>query len=186
MEGRERFVWSVRTRPLAERVIKATMPFVADIVWTEDSDAQKCLDYSHGIDCIAVLKNGQSLTYQVKVLSKSEYHTLTLEGASTFDNKPGDWSTGIAQYQLYIYSADGVSVDRYAMIRTAELHLAQYVRKLRWKKKYQAEAGRSCFYYLHFSELVDKAPETIVYFGGTWQDEEGEDINFLQRRTDVV
>lgn len=169
MNGAERFDWSYRTRPIAEQIISTALPMVKSTEWTYDDMATRDLDREHGIDLVARLKNGQPLTFQVKVLN-SDYHTVTVEAENSWDGKPGDWTSDLSQYLLCIYSDDGHSAKRWALIDQGRMRLAQYTRNLTWRRADNTLSGaNSKFRYLPFAELAELAPETVVMFGGNWQ-----------------
>ncbi len=184
--GEERFAFSEATKPLAEDIILGCLPFVKHIEWTNQQESKNWLDVEHGIDCIARCRQGQPLTIQVKCLSQ-DYHTITIEGKGVDyagNPKDGDWSSCLAQFDLIIYSLDGSSISRYALIDNARLTMASHLNRIAWKKR-QNKFGHSCFRYIHLAELMELAPDCILSYGGDWLDDFLDKAELPDKRNDI-
>lgn len=161
--GAERFDWSDATKWMVEDVLLRTWSDIVDLYWLMGTD-EEYLDRKHGIDVIATLVHGQSLTVQAKVLS-TDYHTITIEGMSPVDL--GDWSTCIAQFYLVVYASDPQSMLRWCIVDNARLALAY--RRLAWRTSQNVVSGLSSFHYVDFADVLLNAPDAVVAYGGDWQ-----------------
>jgi hypothetical protein len=165
LKGAQRFAYSEATKPLAAGIIKTALPFVSSVDWQDAN----ILDVEHGIDVIARCKQGQSITLQVKCLTK-DYRTVCIEYTSV-DNKgnmkPADWQGCLAQYILVVYSLDGTTVARWAIIDNARLAVASHNNGLIWRKRANNHSY-SEFRCLDFADLKEFAPDCILDCGGDW------------------
>lgn len=175
--GEERFAFCEQTKPLAERVLRHVFPFTVELEWTWDYD--KDLDRKHGVDIVLRTNRGMSLTVQGKCLSQ-DFTTITCEGPG-YKDSPGDWTDEKAQTDLWVYSFDGTSIERWALVKRYDLVVATTEAPLHWRRREQKTSGKSCFYWLPFSDLADRAPDSIVAFGGDW----GKLANVHSKRSDL-
>ncbi len=180
--SKDRFGFSERTKPLAEHILYSLFHFVRAFEWTNQANATLPLDYDFGIDLIARCFQHQPLTFQVKVLNQ-DYHTVTIE-TKGFEDKPGDWESCLAQFQLIIYSLDGRSISRWVMLDNARLVLCSNQRNLIWSRNAN-KYGCSSFKYIHLSDLMELAPECIVYWGGDWKTQQGSPASLISRWVNV-
>lgn len=179
--SKDRFTFSDNCKFLANSIIKHLLP-VKSITWCNESEELKPLDYLHGIDCIAYLEHGQPVTFQTKILTQ-DYDTITLECASTHDGH-NDWSSCLAQFVLYVYSLDGKTIDRFALISNARLAISDNDNKIEWEEK-SNRYGKSSFKYVKLGELLMKCSKPIVAYGGTWRNKDGKNVILKNRKIDI-
>lgn len=162
--GKERFAYSEATKPLVEQVIKSTMQS-SSIDWMNAN----VLDVEHGIDLLVRLRQGQSLSYQVKCLNQ-DYKTVCIEYTSIDSKgnvKPADWQGCIAQYLLVLYSLDGLTTNRWAILDNGRLAMASNDNVLIWRKR-SNNHSYSGFRCVDFADIKEFAPQAIVACGGDW------------------
>jgi hypothetical protein len=165
--GTDRFKWESRTRPLVEQVINQAFPKIYDLRWTADCKSEIHLDRQHGIDIISMYITGQPLSFQAKVLG-TNYTTLTIEGLNRHTDGPGDWEECLADYIVWLYSTDGQTIDRWAVVSRPMLTIATAEGRIRWSKLQPASNAGSCFYYVEFGDVLENAPETVRAWDGEW------------------
>lgn len=169
LNGWDRMDFSKSTQPLAERIISTVVPDAKEFTWCNDFEDLENLDIEHGIDLLCKMNQGQLLTFGVKVLTK-DYTSITIEVSGVDkhgDEKKGNWYSDKNMYSLVIYSFDGVNIERWAMIDNGRLAMASNRWKLNWSKKNNS-VGYSAFKYIEFEQILEFAPDAVMFYGGEW------------------
>lgn len=171
--GRERFEFNERMRPVADKLYRAIIPAVAEIVRFDKELSRHILDFTYAIDVELTLANGMKITGQEKFREFNErrerrglpqYSDVTVElyNDPTTEDK-GDWFNLCSQFYFVGFaSKDELCFDRYILLNWLSIILETVRGNVIWKTLSNADGrAKANFRYTSFDSL-DSLPRSCI------------------------